>query len=229
MDIALVHGGYHGGWCWDLLRPELEALGHHVITMDLPISDPGLGAAAYAKTIADSLPAGSEPMLVAHSVMGLAAPLVDEYHPLKMLVFLAALMPVPGQSAAEQRATEPIDAPTTIANPEWIDHGQNVWMVGPNTARELFFHDVPADTADWAIALLRPQCYDMMSEVTPLQAWPNVPSRVIFCADDRATNPTWVRTAAHERLKVEAIGIAGGHSPFLSRPAELAGIIHSLA
>ena len=51
MDIALVHGSYHGAWCWDLLAPELERLGHNVITVDLPISDPTLGAADYAKIV----------------------------------------------------------------------------------------------------------------------------------------------------------------------------------
>jgi len=45
MEIALVHGSYHGAWCWDLLRPELEQLGHRVIAMDLPISDPSMGRA----------------------------------------------------------------------------------------------------------------------------------------------------------------------------------------
>jgi hypothetical protein len=51
MDIALVHGSYHGAWCWDLLRPELERLGHRVITMDMPISDPSTGAADDARAV----------------------------------------------------------------------------------------------------------------------------------------------------------------------------------
>ena len=55
MDIALVHGSYHGAWCWDLLRPELERLGHRVITVDLPISDPALGAADYAETVSKAI------------------------------------------------------------------------------------------------------------------------------------------------------------------------------
>ena len=55
MDIALVHGSYHGAWCWDLLTPELERLGHRVIAMDLPISNPGGGAADYARAIEDAM------------------------------------------------------------------------------------------------------------------------------------------------------------------------------
>ena len=59
MDVALVHGSYHGAWCWDLLRPELERLGHRVIVMDLPISDPALGAADYARTVESALEPGA--------------------------------------------------------------------------------------------------------------------------------------------------------------------------
>ncbi len=58
MDFVLVHGSYHGAWCWDLLTPELERLGHRVISMDLPISDPGLGAAEYAEADRGRPPAG---------------------------------------------------------------------------------------------------------------------------------------------------------------------------
>ena len=38
--FALVHGAWHGAWCWDRLIPELENRGHSVIAMDLPSDDP---------------------------------------------------------------------------------------------------------------------------------------------------------------------------------------------
>jgi len=76
---------------------------------------------------------------------------------------------------------------------------------------------------------LRPQSYRVMNETTPLTAWPDVESRSIVCRDDRALNPSWVRAAARERLGVEAIELGGAHSPFLTRPGELAQVLHSLA
>lgn len=33
--FVLVHGAWHGGWCWDRVRPLLEAEGHRVITPTL--------------------------------------------------------------------------------------------------------------------------------------------------------------------------------------------------
>ena len=229
MDIALVHGSYHGAWCWDFLRPELERLGHRVITVDLPISDPGLGAADYARVVEKALDPGSEPVLVGHSMAGLVIPIVAARRPIRRLVFLAAFLPSPGKSASEQRAAEPIDGRVAPRTAEWTDLGDDVWMVGPNTATELFFHDATAADARWATKRLRPQAYRVMNEPSPLTSWPDVDSRSIVCRDDRALNPDWVRASARERLGVEAMEIDGAHSPFLTRPAELAELLDSLA
>jgi pimeloyl-ACP methyl ester carboxylesterase len=222
MDVALVHGSYHGAWCWDLLRPELERLGHRVITMDLPISDPTLGAADYARTVETALEPGSEPVLVGHSMAGLVIPLVAANRPIRSLIFLGAFLPSPGRSANDQRASEPIDGRVPPTTSEWIDIGENVWMVGPKTATEIFFPDATPAVARWATQRLRPQSYRVLTETTPLEAWPDIESRSIVCRDDRAINPAWVRAAARERLGVEAVEISGGHSPFLTRPVELA-------
>ncbi len=222
MDVALVHGSYHGAWCWDLLRPELERLGHRVITMDLPISDPTLGAADYARVIENALDAKGEPVLVGHSMAGLVLPLVAAHRPVRRLIFLAAFLPSPGRSANDQRATEPVDGRVPPTTAEWIDVGEDVWMVGPKTATEVFFPDATPAIARWATQRLRPQSYRVMTEPTPLTAWPDVESRSIVCRDDRAINPAWVRAAARDRLGVEAVEISGGHSPFLTRPVELA-------
>jgi pimeloyl-ACP methyl ester carboxylesterase len=229
MDIALVHGSYHGAWCWELLRPELERLGHRVITMDLPISDPALGAADYAQVVEEALDPKSEPMLVGHSMAGLVIPLVAAKRPIRRLVFLAAFLPSPGKSADEQRTSEAIDGRVPPVSAEWTDLGEDVWMIGPKTATELFYHDAPAPTARWAAQRLRAQSYAVLKETTPLAAWPDVESSSIVCRDDRAINPDWVRAAARERLGGAAIELVGGHSPFLTRPDELARILDALA
>jgi pimeloyl-ACP methyl ester carboxylesterase len=168
-------------------------------------------------------------MLVGHSMAGLVIPLVAASRPIKRLVFLAAFIASPGRSAADQRRTEAIDGRVPPRTAEWTDLGDDVWMVGPNTATELFFHDAPAAVARWATKRLRPQSYRVFSEVSPLVAWPDVESRSIVCRDDRALNPEWVRSASRERFGVAAIELGGGHSPNLTRPAELAQVLASLA
>ena len=229
MNIVLVHGSYAGAWIWDLVRPHLERLGDRVTAVDLPISDPEAGASAYARTIIDAIDWGEPPVLVAHSSSGLVAPLVADGSTVRRMIFLAAMLPRAGLSANDQRAAEPIDAPTSLSNPQFTDLGNDVWSIGPETATELFWHDAPADVAAGANARLRPQCYRFITETSPLLDWPGIPSAYITPRDDRATNPDWQRTAARDRLGVEAVEIDGGHSPMLTRPAELAEILHELA
>jgi pimeloyl-ACP methyl ester carboxylesterase len=228
MDVVLVHGAYHGAWCWDFLRPELERLGHRVITVDLPITDPTLGAADYATTVVNAIPNDSVPVVVGHSMGGLVVPLVAAARPVQRLVFLAAMMPVVGRTANDVRAAEAIDSRIVPRTAEWTDLGDGVWMIGPTTATELFFHDAPKATARWATQRLRPQSYRIFDETTPLAAWPDVESRSIVCREDRTLDPEWVRRAARERLGVEPVEIAGGHSPFLTRPSDLARIIDTI-
>jgi pimeloyl-ACP methyl ester carboxylesterase len=229
MDIALVHGSYHGAWCWDFLRPELERLGHRVITVDLPISDPRSGAAEYAATVERALEGSDRPLLLGHSMAGLVVPLVAAHRPVHALVLLAAFLPQPGTSMDDQRAAEPIDGRVPPTTSEWTDLGDDVWMVGPNTATEIFFHDATPSAARWATSRLRPQAYRVMHETTPLTTWPDVDVASVVCRDDRAINPEWVRSAARDRLGVEPYELPGGHSPFLTRAAELARLLDAIA
>ena len=229
MDIVLVHGSYHGAWCWDLLRPELERLGHRVVAVDLPITDPSAAGDAYATVVVDALRGTNDPIVVGHSMAGLVIPIAAARHPVRRLVFLAAMLPIPGRSMNDQRASEPIDGLIPPTTAEWTDLGDDVWMVGPATATELFFHDAPPATAAWATARLRPQCYRVMAEPSPLEAWPAVPTTSIVCRADRALNPAWARAAARDRLGVEPLEIDGSHSPFLTRPAELGKMLDRIA
>jgi hypothetical protein len=229
VNFVLVHGSYAGPWVWELLQPHLERLGHRATAVDLPISDPAAGAEAYARAIADAIDPNEPPILVAHSMSGLAAPIAAAERLVRRVVFVAALLPRPGVSLAEQRAAEPVDASTQPTTAQWTDLGGDLWAVGPDTATELFWHDAPPEIARWAASRLRPQCYRFMTEPSPLTAWPAVPTAYVACRDDHATNPAWQVEAARDRLGVEALVLPGGHSPMLSRPAALAHALDELA
>jgi len=230
MNIVLVHGSYMGPWCWDFVRPPLERHGHRVTTVDLPISDPAGDARAYADAIVATVDWTEPPVLVGHSMSGLVTPLVASDRPVRSLIFLASFLAQPGASAMDQRNAEPIDSPIPLEVTEFSDLGDNVWAVGAGTARALFWHEATLEMASWAQARLRPQAYRVMTETSPLVAWPaSTPVASIVCRADRAINPDWVRTAARKRLGVEAVEIDGDHSPMLSRPDELADLLDRLA
>lgn len=229
MDFVLIHGAYHGAWCWDRLIPEITSRGDTALTVDLPIEDADAGAAEYARIVADAISDLASPVVVAHSMSGVVLPLVASIKPVAKMVFLAAFIPEPGASLADLRSQEPIDPEIDFASAEFADIGDSVYTVGEGTAMEMFYHDAPADIANWAVARLRPQAYRFMYEVTPLDSWPPTDSAYILCRDDHAINPAWCREAAQTRLGITAHELDGGHSPFLTRPAELANLLHEIA
>lgn len=124
--VILVHGAWHGAWCWQRLIPELLKQRLAPFTLDLPAhgvharfpdgwgGDPGRLAAAPSPAASVNLDdytdavlevvdaaciAGSGPvMLVGHSMAGIVLTAVAERAPEKigMLAYLAAFMPLPG-------------------------------------------------------------------------------------------------------------------------------------
>ena len=75
-----------------------------------------------------------------------------------------------------------------------------------------------------AFARLRFQ-KSMWDEVADFQDWKAEEIVSVVCTDDRVVNPSWGRKVSRERLGVEAMELAGGHSPWLSKPAGLARML----
>ena len=228
VDFVLVHGAYHGAWCWELVGRELIHRGHRVVAMDLPIDDPAAGLLDYRDAVLEAATGVEKPIVVGHSMAGAVIPLVAASSAVAKLVFLCAFVPWPGRSLNQLRASEPVET-YRLNTVEFEDLGNRVWAMGEGTARELFFHDVPDELASWAHTLLRPQAYAVFEEPSPLRAWPDVAAAYIVCRQDRALDPEWSRATARDRLGVTAIELSGGHSPFLGRPAELASALETAA
>lgn len=226
MQFALVHGAYHGAWCWDQLGQELERDGHATTAVDLPCEDPEAGAERYADEVLNSIPKTSDGVvLVGHSLAGLTIPIVAARTRTVMTIYLCALLPVPGLSFDAQHADlrtgfKPSEG--AIAHPDgsvsWPEHG----------AVEVFYHDCDPEVASASARRLRAQYWRITQEVTPLRRWPDVPAAYILCTDDRVVSTGYSARAAREQLRVDPVEMAGGHSPFLSRPRELATLLERL-
>ena len=68
MNYVLVHGSYHGPWCWDVVRSELERRGHTAVSVDMPISTPGVATAGYAQAVIAAIDGVNDPIIVGHSM-----------------------------------------------------------------------------------------------------------------------------------------------------------------
>jgi pimeloyl-ACP methyl ester carboxylesterase len=229
---ALVHGAWHGAWCWERLTPELEALGHRVIAMDLPCEDGSATFDDYADIVCDALNGtpGEDLVLVGHSLAGNTIPLVAARRPLRRLVYLCALIPIPGRSLAEQMAED-----AQMLNPNYAKGlsekdgaGRRAW-VDKELAQFHLFGDCDDDTASAAFTLLCPQATNPYRQPCSLSALPAVDTTYALCTEDRVVNAEWARRAAQERLHADIVELPGSHSPFLSRPKALAEVLDRLA
>jgi pimeloyl-ACP methyl ester carboxylesterase len=220
MHFVLVHGAYHGAWCWDQLRSELERGGHSSTAVDLPCDDPDAGAERYVDEILHAIPKQSGAVvMVGHSLAGLTIPIAASRTRTARTIYMCAILPVPGLSFDAQHA----DMDTGFQPSEPVvghDDGSASWP--ERGAIEVFYHDCVPEVAHAAARRLRPQYWKITQEVTPLRQWPAVPVSYILCTDDRMVSRAYGLRAARRQLGTDPIEIPGGHSPFLSRPRELA-------
>jgi pimeloyl-ACP methyl ester carboxylesterase len=207
---VLIHGAGDVAASWNLVATELRERGHDVVAVDLPSEDESAGLTEYADTVVDAVGDRTELVVVAHSLGGYTAPLVCERLPVDLLVLVTAMIPSPGERAAD-----------------WWDntgHAQAVRDLNGDEDDEivLFLQDVPPDLAAEALAQARDQADAPLLEPWPLATWPDVPTRYVLFRDDRWHPAEWTRRMVRERLGIEADDMEGGHCPFLSRPRELA-------
>jgi pimeloyl-ACP methyl ester carboxylesterase len=160
-------------------------------------------------------------VLVGQSLGGLTVPLVAASQPVREVVFVCGVIPVPGKSLVDQGfdflATDPAD---------WqVDNGDGSISIRPEAVAAYVAQDLdPARVVD-AASRFRPQFLTPFAEQCPLESLPKVPYRYVLCREDRFISPDWSRRAASERLGVEPIELPGSHLVTESRPEELAALL----
>jgi hypothetical protein len=77
----------------------------------------------------------------------------------------------------------------------------------------LFYQDVPPELAAQALNRARIQSEARMGEPSPLRAWPDTPTRVLICRDDRLFPLHFLRRVARERLGITPTKSTAGTRP----------------
>jgi pimeloyl-ACP methyl ester carboxylesterase len=217
--LLLVHGAFHGAWCWDRLRPELERVGITHDVVDLPFTSTEDDTAA----VKEAIDRGSDGVTVlGHSFGGAvisaaAAETGKPYGATTSLIFLTAFMIAPEQ-------TIDFSGAPGMAG---IQLGEVMASIGPAAARSAFYHRCSAEDAEWATAHLRAMPTSvLMAPASPSPAWQVLPSTYVVCSDDQILS-----VSAQEQMAANAdktVWIDSDHSPFLSCPATLAELVKEI-
>ncbi|WP_407358226.1 alpha/beta hydrolase [Microbacterium sp. LTA6] len=222
--FLLIHGGGDTGWAWHRVQAALESRGHRVFAPDLPGDDDSLTLDDYAEAAVADIEEGTSLVVVGHSFGGFTAPLVAALRPVEQIVFLAGMVPRPGESPEEWWGnTGSAEAVTAQAA---VDGG----LTGNSDPFISFYHDVPRVLAEEAMSRERAHpSAAAMSTPWPRDALPDVLAAFLLCRDDRFFPAAFMRRMVRGRLGIEPEEIPGSHCAPLSHPEEVADALERVS
>ena len=215
---VLIPGAGGAAWYWHRVVPLLQAAGHEAIAVQLPGPDPHAGLAEYADLVVSAIDGRDDVVLVAASIGGFTAPLVAEKVPIRSLVLVNAMIPVPGETPGAwwgNTNSEQARVAAARKGGYGTDFDLSVY----------FLHDVPPEVLASGTDQQSPEADAVFGSVCDFPAWPDVPIRVAVGADDRFFPASFQQRVARERLEIDADVLPGGHLIALAQPASLAGYL----
>ena len=171
-------------------------------------------------------------VLVGHSYGGAVVSEAGDHPAVSHVVYLCALALDVGESCVAAATEEAAAAGISHEGRPDVGAGlvpgpDGTVTLDPATAATCFYNDCDADTVAWATARLGPHALSSLEQPATAAAWRSKPASYIVCADDLALHPDLQRVLATRcgtRWEWPT-----GHSPFLSRPQLVAGMLAELA
>jgi pimeloyl-ACP methyl ester carboxylesterase len=235
-NFVLVHGAWHGGWCWYRIVAGLQQASHSAVAPDLKSlgrdrTPPGeITLATWTDQITALLQVQTEPVvLVGHSRGGIVISEVAERIPdrVRALVYVTAFMLEDGSSLQDAAAkdTDSLVGPAMIPAP---DHGSV--SIREDAVRDVFYGQCSDADVVLAKSLLVPE--PLAPLTTPLRLtaarFGSVPRIYVECSEDRA-----MTLAAQRRMQEalpcrERITLKADHSPFFSHSERLTDVLSKI-
>ena len=227
--FVLVHGAWHGAWCWERLDAELARRGHTSVAMDLPVDDRSATFLDYRDAVLDAWPhgtSGDEIVLVGHSLGAMVVPLVAAEREVRHSAYVCPLIPnVAGSPWDDAPEMGEPDAYVTTQH----DDGSVTFDSLEEAVTTFYGRCRPSDAAR-AFERLRAQSSgSLWDRPYPLRELPPGPRTVVAGRHDRALRPEFLRATCRPRLGVDPVEVDADHSPFLSATAPLADLLEAAA
>jgi pimeloyl-ACP methyl ester carboxylesterase len=232
---VLVHGAFHGGWCWRRVADRLETAGMRVFTPTLSglgerahLLGPNIGFSTLVNDIAGVIETEEldHVILVGHSFGGAVITGVADRIPerLRQLVYLDAIVPLPGQSAIDQLPREIAELRIKLA------HESSGGLSIPIPTGDIF--DLPAGAdRDWIARRITPHPLATYTDLIFLngQVGNGLPCSYIRCTDPvyAAVQPSYERIKSESRWTL--LDITAGHDAMVTAPGPLAELLLRLA
>lgn len=235
---VLIHGGWHGAWCWDKVAPLLRQAGHRVVAPDLPGHGHDTTPVAarpwerYLPRVCEILDAQLEPViLVGHSSGGMVITDAAKQRPERVgvLVYLAAFL-LPG--GVTPPAIMRDDKESILPQSLIVDQERQVVIVKSECVREVFYADCTGDDAAWAAGLLRPEPLVPRSTAdvqATIESAVRVPRVYIETLRDKALGPATQKWMYMTSPCQAVYSLPTSHSPFIAAPEALASHLLALA
>jgi pimeloyl-ACP methyl ester carboxylesterase len=212
MSVLLVHGAWHGAWCWEAVQ---AALPDGAVAIDLPSNHGGGGFAADVDAVRAALDGMAAPVvLVGHSYGGAVITEAGTHPNVGHLVYLCAYALDAGESLAANAVP-----PAEVSLAPQFEDGNLV--VEREAARDAFYADCDVQPVDRLV----PHPLDAFMTAIESPAWRSTPSTYVVCTEDRAIHPDQQRFMAARCSDV--VELSASHSPMLSMPARVAEVITS--
>ncbi|MBF6195992.1 MULTISPECIES: alpha/beta fold hydrolase [Nocardia] len=228
--IVLEHGAFADGSSWNDVIEKLRADHYPVVAAANPLRGPAADATTL-RALVDHI--GGPVILVGHSyggsVISAAAAGKDE---VKALVFVAAFLPAPGETALELTGKYPGSTLRGTLNPvpfTGIDGGAGTDLyIQQDEFPQQFAADVSADRAALMAAAQRPIAQSALEEKATVAAWTEKPSWDVITTEDRNI-PVAAQRFMAERAHASITEVAASHSVAVSHPDVVADVIEQAA
>jgi len=216
--LVLVQGAWHHPDVWLPLRSELFKLGYQTVVTELPSAGASPVGSMHddADIVRETISKIAGPVsVVAHSYGGI--PVTEATagaSNVTRLVYLAAYLPDENGSMFSLHG---------IPDPDEVG-GLFPKIDSPRTS---LYADLDDDQAGFAESLLIDQTMRSFVDRVTGAGWKDIPTSYIITDEDKAIPPAMQAEMA-EGAKATVHHLASSHSPFLSRPHELASLLDGI-
>ena len=233
--FVLIHGAWHGGWCWEGVIQELEKAGHSAEAPTMPGHNPDDDRSRikfddYIDKICAVLNKQPRPVvLVGHSSGGYmlqaAAPRTADK--IARLIFLNAFILPEGKSQFDLVPPEASEAMTAAARAS----ADNCVPVIEDFVRNMLMAGEPVVKQDALIKQLTPQPFALFTTPVDTGAFDKltIPKSVVFCKGDVSLPPGGYLGMAQGLGEYNLVEVEGSHEAFFTNPGVVAeGFLQAL-